>query len=177
MARVLAYTSPARGHLFPLTPILDELQRRGHQVAVRTLAAGVELMRARGFDAEAVDPAIEAIEHDDYQARTPVGGINRAVEVFGRRAEHDAGDLERAIDAVEPDALLIDIHAWGARSVAELRGGPWASWCPHPLPLPSRDVPPFGPGLRPARGPAGRRETPFSLRCWSARSSGPCARG
>jgi hypothetical protein len=26
MARVLAYTSPARGHLYPVTPILDELR-------------------------------------------------------------------------------------------------------------------------------------------------------
>jgi UDP:flavonoid glycosyltransferase YjiC (YdhE family) len=39
MARVLAYTSPARGHLYPLTPILDELQSRGHEISVRTLAA------------------------------------------------------------------------------------------------------------------------------------------
>jgi hypothetical protein len=51
MSRVLAYTSPARGHLFPLTPILDELRSRGHDVAVRTLASQVELMRTRGFAA------------------------------------------------------------------------------------------------------------------------------
>ena len=37
MARILAYTSPARGHLYPLTPILDELRGRGHDIAVRTL--------------------------------------------------------------------------------------------------------------------------------------------
>ena len=51
MARILAYTTPGRGHLYPLTPILDELRRRGHQVALRTLAAEVAAMRARGFDA------------------------------------------------------------------------------------------------------------------------------
>jgi hypothetical protein len=39
MAGVLAYTSPTREHLFPLTPILDELSRRGHSVAVRTVAS------------------------------------------------------------------------------------------------------------------------------------------
>jgi UDP:flavonoid glycosyltransferase YjiC (YdhE family) len=61
MSRVLAYTSPARGHLFPLTPILDELRARGHDIAVRTLSAEVELMRSRGFAAAAVDPAVEAI--------------------------------------------------------------------------------------------------------------------
>ena len=34
MSRVLAYTSPARGHLYPLTPILLELRDRGHDVSV-----------------------------------------------------------------------------------------------------------------------------------------------
>jgi MGT family glycosyltransferase len=156
MARVLAYTSPARGHLFPVTPILDELLRRGHGVALRTLASQVEAMGARGFDASAIDPAIERIEHDDYRARTPLGAQKRAMRVFSRRAEHDAQDLRRAIDDVRPDALLVDINAWGALAVAEVWGGAWASWCPYPLPLPSRDTPPFGPGLRPARGAAGR---------------------
>jgi UDP:flavonoid glycosyltransferase YjiC (YdhE family) len=156
MARVLAYTSPARGHLFPITPILDELLARGHEVALRTLASQVELMRARGFDAAPIDTAIERIEHDDYVARTPLGAQKRAMGVFCRRAEHDAGDLRHAIDDVRPDALLVDINAWGALAVAEARGGAWASWCPYPLPLPSRDAPPFGPGFRPARGAAGR---------------------
>jgi MGT family glycosyltransferase len=156
MARVLAYTSPARGHLFPVTPILDELRARGHDVALRTLASQVEAMQARGFDAAPIDPAIERIDHDDYVARTPLGAQKRAVRVFCERAEHDAGDLRRAIDDVQPDALLVDVNAWGALAVAEAWGDAWASWCPYPIPLPSRDAPPFGPGLRPARGRAGR---------------------
>ena len=48
MAHVLAYTSPARGHLYPLAPVLDDLQRRGHQISVRTLASQVPLMRTAG---------------------------------------------------------------------------------------------------------------------------------
>jgi MGT family glycosyltransferase len=156
MARVLAYTSPARGHLFPVTAILDELLRRGHEVVLRTLASQVGLMQARGFDAAPIDPAIERIGHDDYRARTPLGAQKRAMRVFCARAERDAGDLRRAIDEVGPDALLVDINAWGALAVAEAWGGAWAAWCPYPLPLPSGDAPPFGPGLRPARGPLGR---------------------
>ena len=62
MSRILAYTSPARGHLFPLTPILDELQARGHSVCVRTQASEVPRMRARGYAAAPIDPAIERIE-------------------------------------------------------------------------------------------------------------------
>jgi MGT family glycosyltransferase len=156
MARILAYTSPARGHLFPVVPVLEELRSRGHEVALRTLGSQVERMRELGFDAAPIDPAIEAIEHDDYRARTPLAAQKRSMRTFGARAEHDARDLRRAIDEVGPDALLVDINAWGALAVAEQRGGPWASWCPYPMPASSPDVPPFGLGVPPARGPLGR---------------------
>ncbi len=156
MSRVLAYTSPARGHLFPIVPILDELRRRGHEVALRTLAGDVPAQRQRGFEAAPIAPALEAIEMDDWRARTPLGAINRAIRAFGARAEHDAADLEAAIAAERPEALLVDVNCWGAMAVAESRGGPWAAFCPYPLLLRSLFGPPPGPGLRPARGPAGR---------------------
>jgi UDP:flavonoid glycosyltransferase YjiC (YdhE family) len=70
MSRILAYTTPARGHLFPVTPILDELHRRGHEIALRTLASQVPLMRDRGFDAAPIEPAVEQIPINDYLART-----------------------------------------------------------------------------------------------------------
>ncbi|HSO04495.1 MAG TPA: hypothetical protein VLQ92_08450, partial [Candidatus Limnocylindrales bacterium] len=71
MSRILAYTSPARGHLFPLTPILLELRDRGHDVAVRTLASEVPMVRGLGIDAQPIAPAIEGIVHEDWRARTP----------------------------------------------------------------------------------------------------------
>src|SRR5215211_4016828 len=156
MARILTYTSPARGHLFPVVPVLDELRARGHEIALRTLASQVEPMRERGFDVAPIDPAIEAVEHDDYRARTSLAAQKRSMRTFAERAEHDGRDLRRAIEEVRPDALLVDINAWGAATVAEQRGGPWAAWCPYPLPVPAPDVPPFGLGLRPAQGPFGR---------------------
>jgi hypothetical protein len=39
MARVLAYTSPARGTSTRWVPILDELAEPGHEIAIRTLAS------------------------------------------------------------------------------------------------------------------------------------------
>jgi MGT family glycosyltransferase len=113
-------------------------------------------MRPRGFDAAAISPTIEAIEHDDYLARSSQGKIKHAVAVFAARAEHEVADLREAIDAEQPDAILVDCMTWGATAVADAWGGPWAQWFPYPLPLPSRDVPPFGPGLKPAAGPLGR---------------------
>jgi MGT family glycosyltransferase len=156
MTRVLAYTSPARGHLFPLAGILDELAGRGHAVAVRTLSSQVGLMRSRGFDAAPIDPRIEAVAHDDYLGRTPLGSQKRAVRAICRRAQFEVDDLRGAIDDARPDLLVVDFGSWGALAAAEAWGGPWASWCPYPLPLPSRDAPPFGPGLSPARGRLGR---------------------
>jgi MGT family glycosyltransferase len=154
--KILAYTSPARGHLYPLVPILDELAGRGHRIAVRTLASEVELMSARGFDSEPIAPAIEAIEHDDYHARTPPAKLKRGMATFGRRSAHEVADLKAAIDTELPDAMLVDCMTWGATAVAERWGGPWAHWFPFPLAMTSRDVPPFGPGLKPAAGAAGR---------------------
>jgi len=156
MARVLAYTSPARGHLYPLTAILGELRKRGHEVAVRTLASEVPLMRQQGFAAAPIDARIEAIRHDDWQASSPRTALARSVATFVARAEHDAPDLRGAIETERPDVVIVDINTWGAMAAAEAWGGPWAAFCPYPLAISSRDAPPFGPGFPPARGPLGR---------------------
>jgi UDP:flavonoid glycosyltransferase YjiC (YdhE family) len=42
-----------------------------------------------------------------------------------------------------------------------LSGLPWATYCPYPPAFPSRDAPPHGLGLRPARGPLGRARDRF----------------
>lgn len=156
MARILAYTSPARGHLFPIVEMLGILRDRGHDVAVRTLASEVPMLRERALRAAPVARAIEAIAHDDHGARSPQAAIKRALATFASRGPHEAADLRAAIAEEQPDLLLVDINCWGAAAVAEASALPWATWCPYPLPLPSRDAPPFGPGLRPARGPLGR---------------------
>jgi MGT family glycosyltransferase len=156
MARILAYTSPARGHLFPLTPILDELSHRGHEISMRTLASQVALMQGRGFDTRPIDERVEAIEIDDWRAGNPQAALHRTVRRFLDRAEYDGPDLRQAIADERPDALLVDINSWGGLAAAEAWGGPWATFCPYPMFLRSKDVPPFGPGLAPARGPIGR---------------------
>jgi MGT family glycosyltransferase len=156
MARILAYTTPARGHLFPLIPILDELSRRGHQIALRTLSSQVPMMQGRGFDTRPIDGRVEAIEFDDWRAGNPQAALGRAVRRFLDRAEHDGPDLRQAIADERPDALLVDINSWGGLAAAEAWGGPWAAFCPYPIFLRSKGVPPFGPGLAPARGPLGR---------------------
>ncbi|HET7325792.1 MAG TPA: hypothetical protein VFJ14_00755, partial [Nocardioidaceae bacterium] len=94
--------------------------------------------------------------HEDWRGGNPRAALAIAVRGFCDRAEYDAADLRAAIAAEAPDAVLVDVNSWGALAAAEHWGGPWAIFCPYPLALHSRDVPPFGPGLPPARGQAGR---------------------
>ena len=130
MSRFLAYTSPARGHLYPITPSLLELAHRGHEVHVRTLASEVGALTAGGLQAAPVDPAIEEIELDDWQSPDPAEGIGRIFAAFARRAVHETADLQRAIAELQPDCLLVDITTPGAAAVAEASGLPWARWIP-----------------------------------------------
>ena len=156
MARILAYTSPARGHLFPLTPVLDALAARGHKVSVRTLASDVPLMRSRGFDAAPISGDVEAVALEDYGKSNPRAALVASTATFCERAAFDGPDLRQAIEETSPDAVIVDVNSWGAQATAEAWGGPWAVFCPYPIPLQSVDAPPFGPGLPPAHGPLGR---------------------
>jgi MGT family glycosyltransferase len=156
MSRVLVYTSPARGHLYPVVPIIGELRQRGHEVAVRTLGSEVAMLRGLGIDAQPISARIEDLVHDDYRARSQPAKVRRAFSIFAARAEHEASDLQQAIAAEQPEGLLVDCMAWGALAAAQAWGGRWAQYVPFPMPLPSRDAPPFGPGFRPPSGPLGR---------------------
>lgn len=152
---VLAYTSPARGHLYPLMPVLLELAARGAAVQLRTLASGVQEARDAGLAAAPIDPRIERIELDDHRARTPLGALQRTFAAWGRRAPYEIDDLRRAIDDTQPDVLLIDTTTFGARAAAEASGLPWIESRPFLLDDPVPGEPPFGLGLAPIPGPLG----------------------
>ncbi len=156
MPKILVYTSPGRGHLYPIMDTALALARRGAHVHVRTLSGERATVEAAGLAVAPVDPRIEALEMTDWQLSSPVEKVARALSVFAARAAVEVDDLRRAVDEVRPDALLVDTNCWGAQAVAEKSDLPWATWHPYPLPVPSVDVPPFGLGLRPARGPLGR---------------------
>lgn len=156
MSKILVYTSPARGHLYPLIPTLTELQRRGHQVCVSTLGSEVERVRALGLSATAIDPAIEAREIDDWKASSPPAALLAACRTFVDRGAHELTDLRRAIDREQPDLLFTDVNSWGAAAVAEGSALPWAVFAPYFLPVRARGIPPWGLGLAPLPGLLGR---------------------
>ena len=156
MAKVLCYTSPARGHLFPTVPILLELRRRGHDVALVAMAAELRDLAAAGLRARAIPATVEAIAFDDYRATSPTGAVDSAVRTLCARAVPEMADLESAIAAERPDVLLVDYNCWGAAALAEQSSLPWALFMPYFLPWRLPGLPPFGPGLAPRRDLLGR---------------------
>jgi UDP:flavonoid glycosyltransferase YjiC (YdhE family) len=156
MARILAYTSPALGHLFPISALLSELSRRGHTIHLRTLSIGEEVGQRLGFATDVIDSRIEAIQHDDWTATNPRAALSLSVAVFGRRAVYEVPDLADAVARVRPDGVLVDVNCWGALSAAEAGDVPWTCFSPYTPPLRSPGVPPFGLGLRPLPGVRGR---------------------
>ncbi|BBX66103.1 glycosyl transferase [Mycobacterium saskatchewanense] len=152
MSVILAYGSLGLGHLLPVGALLRELAERGHEVHVRTMSAGVSTMRDAGIHAEPVDPGIEAIVGEDWRARTALEVLKLTIDVLCRRAALEVEDLRRAVDAVRPDAVIVDANCWGAMSASEAGTIPWLVFSPFTPYLRSRGVPPFGPGMRPLPG-------------------------
>lgn len=156
MSRYLAYTNALLGHIYPTVPTLAELRRRGHEVVVYTTTEAREPLCALGLEVHGVAPALEGIESDDWKARTPIGAMKRDAANLAQRAVHEIPDLQRAVDQHRPDALLIDVTAFGASAAAEASGLPWAHIVHFPAPVPSRDAPPYGLGLAPRHDRVGR---------------------
>jgi MGT family glycosyltransferase len=155
MARILAYTPPATGHVFPLVPGLLALRDRGHHVHVRTSPRVVDVLRRSGLDASPAAPAV-AESTADTGSTEGSGQLATGLADVLRHGAAEAADLDAAVDAVRPDVLLVDGMAFGAAVRAEAGGLPWALTMPSLLPLREPGIPPYSLGLPPARTPLGR---------------------
>lgn len=146
---VLIYTSPARGHLYPMMDVALALRSAGHRVILQTLADEKARVEGEGLEHRPIAPAIESLELDDYRGTSPMAQLKAAFECWLARAPHEVADLRAASADLSPDLLIVDANTWGAAAFAEAQGRPWASFLPYALPVPSPDTPAFGPGFAP----------------------------
>ena len=151
MSHVLIYTSPARGHLYPMMDVALALRDAGHRVTVQTLAEERASVRGAGLEHRAIAPAIEALPLTDYRSGNPLAKLKAAFATWLSRAPHELDDLRAAQSELAPDLLVVDANTWGAAAFAEASGRPWAMFLPYVLPLAAPDVPAFGPGFAPPR--------------------------
>src|SRR6202171_2447340 len=130
MARYLAYTSPARGNLYPIVDTLLEVRNRGNEEQLRTLGAEIPVWRELGLHARGFNREIEKVTLDTWKANSPQEGLAQALKTYASRSTHEVPDIQGTIAEVKPDSLIIDVTTAGAAAVAEATGLPWAQTLP-----------------------------------------------
>jgi UDP:flavonoid glycosyltransferase YjiC (YdhE family) len=156
MARFLFYVSPAVGHTLPLVPGLLELRARGHAVHVRGMRSLVPVLQEAGLDASPADERVTDVPVTDFRAGSDGDRLKAGQVDLIARGRYDGPDLDDAMASFRPDAVLVDVNAYGAQTRAEASGLPRALVMPSVVPIPGAGIPPYGLGLKPGRGPLAR---------------------
>jgi len=163
MARFLFASIPVPAHTTNPLPIAARLVERGHEVVWYAGAAFHERIAATGARPVPYDAAHDFSEGDLFDHFPQYAGRGGArvigavfAEIFVGHAPQRVADLRRLLAEHPSDAVLCDGLMYGVGMVHELGGPPWATFGDGPLGYPEPDTPPFGPGLLPMAGPAGR---------------------
>src|SRR5947199_10852220 len=99
MSRVLAYTSPARGHLYPIVATLIELRQRGHEVHVVTLGCEAAPLTAVGLRPHPLARAIEERPLDDWDAPSSPERLSKALATSQHRSPTEPSHVRRSVDS------------------------------------------------------------------------------
>jgi MGT family glycosyltransferase len=163
MAQILVATIPVLGHINPILPLARALVARGHDVrwySGRKHAARIEATGARfvGY--------AQARDYDDLQlerefpGRSALAGLDQLrfdlMRIFIDPAPGQYADIEALARDWRPDVMVTDPTMFGAGFAHERLGIPLATVSVLPCVLRSRDTAPFGLGLPPRPGLAGR---------------------
>ena len=144
--------------------VVRRLVARGHTVTVLadpTLAEESAAAGARFHSwTRAPHRRSTAVEDDlfrDWECRHPVQVLDRLCErmITGPAARY-AADVRDALADQPADTVVASGTLLGALAGAESMGVPTVGLCANVYSRPAAGLPPFGSGLPPARGPAGR---------------------
>lgn len=158
--RALVAAMPFAGHVLPMAAVAAALVTRGHEVVAYTGRRHGQRFADVGATWLPWQHAPD-FDESDLPATFPQVTDGRGPRAVTANLEHvflrtGAGQARDILEAGAFDLLVSDQLAVGSALVAERTGTPWASVSLVPLALPSRDLPPFGLGLRPGRGAMGR---------------------
>jgi UDP:flavonoid glycosyltransferase YjiC (YdhE family) len=146
----------AGGTVPPEVGVVRRLVDRGHRVTVLADASMADEVQATGA---AVVPwsVTPAAEFRDWELRTPTAlARGMSDRMLSGPAPGHAVDTRAMLDRDPPDVVVTSAMSLGAMIAAEARGIRFDVLMPNVYPLPAPGRPPFGAGLKPARGPGGR---------------------
>ena len=166
MSTYLICSTPIHGNVSPMTVIGKHLASLGHRVVMLTGSRFAERVTDAGMEFRALTGAADFDDRDvdSYLPdRERFRGLARAQyeiqTIFVKTIPAQYAQVVALIDEVKPDAVLVDSTFAG---VAPLLLDPNAKRPPilgfgvSPLSQASADVAPYGMGLAPMAGPAGR---------------------
>lgn len=162
MAEILVAVMPFAGHVAPVRRAVEALVAAGHTVRVSTGAAYAAAVASSGAEVVPWRHAHDFDEHDlpatfpQAERPGPRGVLANLEHVFIRPGAAQAADLVEEYERRPWDVLVGDSLHLGGALAAERLGTPWATLSVVPLFMPSRDLPPPGIVVPPARGPLGR---------------------
>lgn len=158
----LVATTPITAHTLNATKFVAHLVSQGHRVwwwcgadfqgYVRDLGA-IPLRMPSACD-YSIGRAASYVRGSSLSALARVRRLYH--DLIVGRASAQCHDLLRVIQRIGPHAILSDTLLLGARPAAHLSGVPWATFGDGPLLWSDEDTPPFGAGLKPMSGRAGR---------------------
>jgi len=141
--RILLAAFGDPGHAFPAIALGRTLAARGHRVWLQTWSKWREHVEREGME---FAPAPE------YQVFPT---LERPLKPYAA-AVRAARETRPLIQAVNPDAVVVDILTVAAALAAELEGRRWATLIPHVMPTSARGFPPYSSGARLPRTSLGR---------------------
>jgi MGT family glycosyltransferase len=152
------------GNVPPELSAASRLVERGHAVTVLAEDSVASEVRATGAAlrrwAHAPNRPDRAPDHDpvrDWECKYPWQLLDRLVAtlLIGPAGAY-AQDVSDAIREARPDLVACSMFCLGGMVAAEAAGIPFDVVLPNVYPFPAPGLPPFGLGLQPARGIAGR---------------------
>jgi len=152
------------GNVPPELSAARQLLARGHTVTVLAEDSVMEDVRATGAEVirwlHAPNRQDRRPENDparDWECKYPWQLVDRIAKtlIIGPAVGY-ARDVSDAIDRCRPDVVVCSMFCVGGMVAAEAAGIPFVALFANVYPLPADGLPPFGTGLRPARGPLGR---------------------
>lgn len=165
MARFLLSTMPALGHVNPFVPVASELAARGHEVVWHSGPAFHSVIEATGarFVAAEATPDFERIPVEpDPGASGLAAAISVIRRLFVDRVAGQVADYRRILETFPADVVVADLCAFGAATLHDLGGPPYATIGINPLSTLDPEIPPFGSRRGPASSPLGRARNRMS---------------
>lgn len=163
MSTFLFASIPVPAHTSNPTPFAQRLIERGHTVMWYAGRAFHPQIAAVGAIPLPLNRADDFSGHTIEEYYPELSGLDgpRAIarafaEVFVGNAAARVADLREIVAEHAVDVMLCDALMYGVGLVHELGGPVWATFGDGPLPYLEPEHPPYGPGLPPMAGRAGR---------------------